>query len=181
MARGHGAWLNKNAKISISNIRQSNTSTTDYGSFSVLIRAIWDSDNAVQILERYDECTLDPTSPNYIARKIGDRYTTWDEGEKRLKEYGEYPNQSNYIYVDMNGDVAAGATGMEKLLPFGYYGPPKWTDVNNVRISTLKEIAGTSDSSIEPTSGGSRFITLVTGSTVAGDYYRGDIYFVSLQ
>ena len=167
IGRGHGAWLNKNAKISISNIRQSNTSTTDYGSFSVLIRAIWDSDNAIQILERYDECSLDPTSPNYIARKIGDRYTTWDETEKRLKEYGEYPNQSKYIYVDMNGDVAAGATGMEKLIPFGYYGPPKWADVNNVRISTLKEIAGTSDSSIEPTSGGSRFITLVTGSTVA--------------
>ena len=130
IGRGHGAWLNENVKISIANIRYSNNSTTDYGTFSVLVRSISDSDGAQQVLERFDECNLDPSSPNYIGRKIGDQYPEWSESERRLKYYGEYPNQSKYIYVDVAPDVAAGASGMETLLPFGYYGPPKYKDVN---------------------------------------------------
>ena len=132
--RGHGAWLTDNVKISITNIRQSNTSTTDYGTFSVLLRRMDDSDNAVQVVERFDECNLDPTSPDYIGRKIGDQYQTWDETEKRLKLYGEYPNQSKFVYADINQDIANGASGLEKLLPFGYYGPPKYTDFQGVVI-----------------------------------------------
>ena len=130
IGRGHGAWLNENVKISISNIRYSNNSTTDYGTFSVLVRSISDSDGAQQVLERFDNCNLDPSSPDYIGRKIGDQYHEWNEAERRLKYYGEYPNQSKYVYVDVAPDVAAGASGMETLLPFGYYGPPKYKDVN---------------------------------------------------
>jgi hypothetical protein len=161
IGRGHGSWLNQNAKISIANIRQSNTSTTDYGTFSVLIRQMSDSDNALQILERFDELSLDPTSPNYIARKMGDRHLAWDDTEKRLKEYGEYPNQSKYVYVDMNGDVAAGATGLEKLLPFGYYGPPKWSDIPQVLVTTSSVT-----SVFNLTADG--FVNLASGSTVPG-------------
>ncbi|MEL0097957.1 MAG: phage tail sheath C-terminal domain-containing protein, partial [Opitutae bacterium] len=141
IGRGHGAWLNNNVKISISNIRYSNSSTTDYGTFSVLVRSISDTDSAQQVLERFDNLNLDPTSPNYIGRKIGDQYTVWVESERRLKTYGEYPNQSKYIYVDVAADVAAGASGMETLLPFGYYGPPKYKDVGKVLVSNLKSDA----------------------------------------
>ena len=171
IGRGHGAWLSDNVKISISNIRQSNNSTTDYGTFSVLIRRIDDSDNAVQILERFDECNLDPTSPNFLSRKVGDQYQSWDETEKRLKLYGEYPNQSKYIYVDMKGDVEAGGSGMETLLPFGYYGPPKYKDVNKVIISATGSIVG---SGIPPaaTDGTNRFVTIGTGSTVGSLGWR---------
>ena len=134
IGRGHGAWLNNNVKISIANVRYSNNSTTDYGSFSVLIRSLSDSDGAQQVLERFDNCNLDPSSPDYIGRKIGDQYHEWNEAERRLKYYGEYPNQSRYVYVDVAPDVAAGASGMETLVPFGYYGPPKYKDVGSVLI-----------------------------------------------
>ena len=172
IGRGHGAWLSDNVKISISNIRQSNTSTTDYGTFSVLIRRIDDSDNAVQVLERFDECSLDPTSPNFLSRKVGDQYQVWDETEKRLKLYGEYPNQSKYVYVDMNGDIEAGASGMETLLPFGYYGPPKYKDANKIIISATGSIIPTATNN----SGERRlgpadhniFVTLATGSSLGG-------------
>jgi hypothetical protein len=53
---------------------------------------------------------LDPSSPNYIARRIGDRYYSGDSTERRLREYGDYPNQSRYVYINMNTDVDAGAT-----------------------------------------------------------------------
>ena len=46
--RGHGEWLHKNLKVSIEKVRQSQNSATDYGTFSVVIRMLRDTDNAVQ-------------------------------------------------------------------------------------------------------------------------------------
>jgi hypothetical protein len=131
IGRGHGEWLHKNTKVSIEKIRQSNSSTTDYGTFSVVVRSLRDTDNNVQVLERFDNLTLDPASPNYVARRIGDRYYAWNESERRLREYGDYPNQSRYFRVEMNEDADAGATD-PVLLPFGYYGPPKFSDTGTL-------------------------------------------------
>jgi hypothetical protein len=131
IGRGHGEWLHKNAKVSIEKIRQSTTTTTDYGTFSIVVRDLRDTDNNVVVLERFDNLTLDPSSPNYVARKIGDRYYQWNATEKRLREYGDYPNQSRYIRVEMNDDVDAGATD-PVLLPFGYFGPPKITNISSL-------------------------------------------------
>ena len=128
VGRGHGEWLNRNLKVSISNVKVSNSTVSDYGSFSVLIRSISDNDNAVQVVERWDNCNLDPASPNYVARKIGDQYAQWDSTNKRLRTYGEYANQSKFVYVEMNSDVDDGATDAT-LLPVGYYGPPKLKNV----------------------------------------------------
>lgn len=131
IGRGHGEWLSKNAKVSIEDIRQSNTSTSDYGTFSIVVRDLRDTDNNVVILERFDNLTLNPTSPDYVARRIGDRYYQWEQTERRLKEYGDYTNQSRYIRVEMNADVDAGATD-PVLLPFGYFGPPKITNISGI-------------------------------------------------
>ncbi len=125
--RGHGEYLNKNLKVSISNILQSTTSTTNYGTFSVVLRMISDSDGAVQVVERFDKCTLDPASPDFVARKIGDQFFQWSEDQRRLRLYGEYPNLSKFVYVEMNADVEAAATD-PLLLPFGFYGPPKFSE-----------------------------------------------------
>jgi hypothetical protein len=135
--RGHGEWLQKNVKVSIEKIKRSTTTTSDYGSFSVVLRALGDSDNNVQVLERFDNCTLDPASPNFLARKIGDQFQQWDSTALRLRTYGDYPNNSKFVYVDMDAAVEAGAKGLETLLPFGYFGPP--------RPKSLTAVSGTGD------------------------------------
>jgi len=127
--RGHGEWLHKNVKVSIEKIRASTTLSSQYGTFSVVLRQFTDTDSSVVVLERFDNCTLNPASPNFISKKIGDKYTSWDPTSRRLKLYGDYPNQSKFVYVDMNTDVEAGATD-PSLLPFGYFGPPKFTDLS---------------------------------------------------
>jgi len=125
IGRGHGEWLNRNCKVSIANVKNSTSTTTDYGTFSILIRSLHDTDNNVQVMERFDNLNLDPTSPNYIARVIGDKYTSWDTTERRLRTYGEYNNNSKFVYVEMNDEVEAGGTD-PVLLPFGYFGPPRF-------------------------------------------------------
>ena len=134
IGRGHGEWLHKNCKVSIDNIRQSNTTVDPYGTFSVVIRSILDTDLNPVVLERFDNCDLNPASPNYIAKVIGDKFTSWDSTNLELKTYGDYDNQSKYIRVEMNDDVDAGATEAA-LLPFGYYGPPKLKDVVSLEAS----------------------------------------------
>ena len=124
--RGHGEWLHNNAKISIEKIRYSSTQTSDFGTFSVVIRSLSDSDSNTVVLERFDNLSLNPASENYISRKIGDKFLVWNESERRLREYGEYPNQSKFVYVsDINEGNVQNANS---LVPFGYYGPPKFTD-----------------------------------------------------
>ncbi len=123
----NGEWLHKNAKVSIERIKKSTSKNDKYGSFSVVIRGIQDNDNAVRVLERFDQCNLNPSSPNYVARKIGDQYFTWNEGERRLRIQGDHPNQSKFIRVEIDPAVSEG-TKDPLYLPFGFYGPPKFRD-----------------------------------------------------
>ncbi len=148
IGRGHGEWLHKNVKVSIEKIRASTTTTTDYGTFSVVLRRLNDTDNRVEILERFDNCTLDPASPNFIGRLIGDQYSEWDSTQRRLKTYGDYPNQSKYVYVDLDEAVREGAMTSHLSLPFGYFGAPRYS---SVAITTPSEIP--SDSMIYWNSG----------------------------
>jgi hypothetical protein len=119
----HGEWLQRNVKISIEQLRASNNvEANPYGTFSVVLRHAKDNDNAPRIIERFDSLSLNPNSVNYIARRIGDKYNKWSDTERRLREYGDYDNQSSYIRVEMDPTVEAGGVDAT-LLPFGFYGP----------------------------------------------------------
>jgi len=123
--RGHGEWLHKNVKVSIEKIRYSSTNSTEYGTFSVVLRSITDTDSSPVVLERFDGLTMDPTSPKYIEKAIGNQYYEWVESERRLRLYGDYPNQSKFVYVS---EVNAGNASS---IPFGYYGPPNFSSITN--------------------------------------------------
>ena len=122
---GHGEWLQDNIKISIDNIKAAENDNYQYGTFDVVLRKASDSDAQPSIIERYSACSLDPTSPDYVAIKIGDTYQNWDSTENRYREYGDYPNRSRYIRVVLNDSVKNGATP-SACLPFGVYGPPRF-------------------------------------------------------
>ena len=126
-----GEFAQKEVKISIANIKAPEGDYQDYGTFSILVRRLGDTDASPQVIERFDNLDLNPASPNYIAKQIGDRYQRYDKSNLRNVEYGQYDNQSNYIRVVMDEDVAAGA-GETRWLPFGVWGPPKYRNVSVV-------------------------------------------------
>jgi len=117
-----GEWASKRLKIGFQDIKASDDEFNPYGTFTVMVRVTSDSDNAPEYVERYALCNLDPNSPNYIARKIGDMDSTWDYAESRYRMTGQHPNQSRFVRVEMDEDVDAGVIDAE-LLPFGFYGP----------------------------------------------------------
>ena len=113
-----GEWANSNLKVSISDISApTNPDFDEYGTFTVEIRDARDTDAKKQVLETFTGCNLNPNSPNFVAVKIGDKFTTWDDTERRFTEYGEYNNNSKYIYVTME------APKDPALIPFGFKGP----------------------------------------------------------
>lgn len=74
---------------------------TASGTFSLIIRQGNDSTNSPSILESWGPLSLDPFSPNYIEKVIGNQVETVasDNGEYYLQLSGNYNNQSNYVRV----------------------------------------------------------------------------------
>jgi len=111
-----GTRANREIKIGIYNVRTPGSiQDTDYGTFSLIVRAFNDNDRGQNVIENYDGLTLDPLSPRYIPRVIGDRFTTINNKGK-LVDYGDYVNSSNWIRIEMPFDSTAPANAM----PYGH-------------------------------------------------------------
>jgi hypothetical protein len=96
---GHGTTYNTKFKVGISNVKAAGEDgSTDYSTFTVTIRSHVDTDKRKVVLETYNNVNLDPSSPNYIAKRIGDRYLTIDNDGK-ITEYGDYSNKSKFVRV----------------------------------------------------------------------------------
>lgn len=122
-----GAYANDKIKISIAALNASTNPQNKFGTFSVLVRKFDDNDFQPQILEQFNNVTLDPKSDNYIARIIGDtsvrfNFDAVDSGDRRVIVDGTYPNKSNYIRVVVNTEVERGNVPATAL-PFGFRGP----------------------------------------------------------
>lgn len=117
-----GDSANEEIKVSISDIKKSpNPDQYEYGSFTVVVRQFNDNDRSPRVLESFPNCNLDPNSPNYVVRRIGDRYKVWNFGTKKFDYLGEYVNRSKYIYLTPSTDLKNGNVPATAL-PFGFSG-----------------------------------------------------------
>lgn len=129
----HGNSTNYEFKVGITDIKPaSEVPGSEYGTFSVVVRrvdtgkipnsifgqGVQDSDTRPNIVEEFQGLNLDPNSPNYIKRVIGDKYITVDANGK-LTSNGDYPNASAHIRVSVTDDVEAGSID-STLVPFGF-------------------------------------------------------------
>ena len=133
--RSHGAATNYEFKIVIDNIKDAaSVAGSDYGSFSMRLRRVdvdgtinaqlspfpksGDQDRRPDIIEQWSNLTLDPNSPNFIARVIGDKYQATDTfGKVTIK--GDYPNLSRHVWVEVPESVKDQGISSD-LVPFGY-------------------------------------------------------------
>ena len=135
-----GAVANNEFKVSISNLKKSTNPNYKYGSFAVELRKYNDTDKVPQIVERYVDCNLDPASPNFIAKKIGDKKAVFNfdatlPEERRLIVSGRYPNRSLHFRVVMHKDVYSKSIP-EDAIPFGFRGIPVLDVASNLLSAT---------------------------------------------
>ena len=123
-----GAFTNKNVKVSIENIRKSKIED-DYGQFDLVVRKFGDTDEAaslVEIGESFRGMNLDPTSNDYIGRRIGtvNKYYDFDKyvASQKIVVDGVHPNLSRYIRVEIETEVD-NAEMTKTALPVGFSGP----------------------------------------------------------
>ena len=119
---GDGTTYNKSYKVSIFNVKAAgSTNSTDYATFSIAIRGYSDTDKRKSVIETFNNLNLDPASPNYIKKVIGDRNLVIDANGKQT-ENGDYPNRSKHIRVECVAEgafpIIAGPFGHDK-----YYNP----------------------------------------------------------
>lgn len=134
-----GDWTNRNLKVSIQDIKVSTNDSDPYGSFSLVVRSLSDSDNVVKVVEQFNNLNLNPDSLNYIGRQIGDKSTTWNDEERRYVESGDWDNVSEYIRVAVNDDLAGSDAA---LLPFGFKGMVKYLDEDGPQAITQEDATG---------------------------------------
>jgi hypothetical protein len=77
------------------------SSNVSSGTFSLLIRRGDDNNNQKTVLESYNNLSLDPYSPNYISKVIGDMNHTLaqDGSDYYIQQVGSYSNASKYVRV----------------------------------------------------------------------------------
>ena len=153
--RSHGSDINTGIKAAILNIKRADdVPGSDYGTFSIQARVYNpNGTNDDTILEQFDALTFDPNSPNYFAKRIGDRHVVIDSNGK-LTYFGDYPNLSMHIRVGDYTKVDSNLTQFPKtVVPFGH------AAVNNTTLGTTtipavifnkqqKNTNGTFDSSV---------------------------------
>ncbi len=110
-----GNSANKEIKVSFLNMKASGDADYDYGTFSMVVRRYSDTDARQEVLEQYDNLNLDPNSPNYLPRVIGNSVPTEDTVTGEMYYQGDFPNNSQYVYVVMSDDVIPATA-----LPFGF-------------------------------------------------------------
>jgi hypothetical protein len=112
---GAGNAANTKVKIGITNIKAAGSvNGTDYGTFTVVVRDGSDTNKKKVVLETYSNVNLDPNSPNYIARVIGDRKRTI-ASDGKITENGDWVNNSKYIRIsELNENSPVQA------VPFGH-------------------------------------------------------------
>lgn len=118
-----GRATNDAVKVVVSNVRPSSApSSQPFGTFDVVVRSFYDNDARPVEYERFANLTLDPNSPNYVLRRIGDAFETFDTATRKfVKTQGRFDNKSRLVRVSLNPD----ANYPPQALPWGFRGYPK--------------------------------------------------------
>ena len=112
---GAGNKANTKVKIGITNIKAAGSvNGTDYGTFTVVVRDFADTNKKKVVLETWSNVNLDPNSPNFISRVIGDRKLSI-ANDGKITETGDWVNNSKYIRI-----VNLNESAPIQAVPFGH-------------------------------------------------------------
>lgn len=106
---------------------------TSSGTFTLLIRRGDDNYNSQNILETFVGLSLDPFSPNFVSKVIGDYTLNYNSTTNQIETSGSYPNASSYVrvsnvavltpeYFDNNGNPKSQYTSSLPLNGSGSFG-----------------------------------------------------------
>ena len=121
-----GSGVTNKFKFSIENIVKSDSSTDKFGTFDLVLRDFYDSDDEKIVLESFRGLSLDPSSTRYIGRVIGDKKIFFnfdsDAESQKLVVEGSHDVRSRYVRVVLS-DALKNKEVPDEALPMGFRGP----------------------------------------------------------
>ena len=140
-----GAGPARQVKISIENIAPSVDSQNPYGTFDVVVRDWSDTDTNLRPLEQFRGLSLNPSADRYVAKAVGDMNVYYDFDKvtqsQKLAVDGNYPNQSNYVRVELDDSVTneeVDPTG----LPVAFRGPAHLVTSGSAPLAANTVVSG---------------------------------------
>ena len=129
---------------------------TQSGTFSLLIRQGNDTTLSPSILETYNNLSLDPKSPNYIEKIIGNmtKNIQQDGSDYYVQTVGEYPTLSKYVrvknvltptpsYLDNNGNAKSEFTSSIPFNSTGVFGSAQGEITSSANNKFFNNISNT--------------------------------------
>lgn len=99
-----GTDTNRSVKVVVDSVRVAGSVRgSDYGTFNVSVRRYDDTDTRPVVLEAYQGVNMNPASPNFIGRVIGDRDVAVDTSGV-ISETGDFATNSRYIRVEVKNE-----------------------------------------------------------------------------
>lgn len=124
-ALDEGSDFHKTHIVRIKDLRKATTVRPE-ASFTIEIARA--GQRPAEYVEKFVNVTLNPDSPNYILKKIGDLRQYWDNSDNKIKTEGSFTNQSNLVRVKL-ADGGVNKTD----LPLGFLGPAR-VSTNDVTV-----------------------------------------------
>ena len=194
----HGTSVNHEVKIAIRDLRLATESvgTNGWSTFSIDVRRVnttnianspyssTDTDSQPNIVETFNNVTLNPESPRFISRVIGDVHKFVDN-DNNVVELGDYPNVSKFIRVELSTTIAQPTD-----IPFGFRAvkSPIPMPSGSVNLAAATYITSQAATTYSPSNYvGFDFVNInnlnylapipTSGSTTASntDFYLGDV------
>jgi phage tail sheath protein FI len=130
---------------------------TSSGTFDLLIRRGNDNNLQPIVLETWTNLNLDPNSPNYISRVLGDMNEYYDSTNNQIAYLGTFTNRSNYVRVSQ-----VNYTTPNYLNSNGAISDPNYTDYIPTNAS------GTFGGAIGDVKGGANFYSSINNTDTQG-------------
>jgi len=131
-ALDEGSDFHKTHIVRIKDLRKATTVRPE-ASFTIEIARA--GQRPAEYVEKFVNVTLNPDSPNYILKKIGDLRQYWDNSDNKIKTEGSFTNQSNLVRVKLAGG------GVNKTdLPLGFLGPAKIADLSLAQADATQNV-----------------------------------------
>jgi len=162
---------NTQFRLLISDLRYNGAN--DYGTFTLSLEK-FDSDPVRgEILISWKKADLNPNSPNFIGRLIGDEHTYYDfdldSDKQRLKTKGSYALKNNYVRIELSDEVKQGLIPVD-CLPAGFQGH---SHLRTVGITNnFVEQSGLAENSIFTDVSGAPLTTLNSAQALPLDYVK---------
>jgi phage tail sheath protein FI len=125
---------------------------TSSGTFGLLVRQGNDNTNNPIILETWTNLSLDPKSPNYVSKVIGDYTFNYNATNNQIELSGSYPNASRYLRVK--------SVALTTPDYFDNTGTPKSQYTGSIPVAASGSFTGATDTM----KGGAAFYDTITTS-----------------